>query len=67
MSPFIVYADGLRLMNFHLESCGMSVALRFVVFLIWFWKVFVRFVVDFWKLLFSMKGRNLCCIAVWEV
>ena len=58
MSPFIlvVGADGLRLMYFHLESCGMSVVLRFIVFLIWFWNVFVGFVVDIWKLLLSMKA-----------
>jgi len=65
MSPFIVGADGLKFMNFHLESCWMSVALRFVVFLIWFWKVFVWFVVDLWKLLFSMQACIFvlyCCV-----
>ena len=42
----MVGAEGLRLMNVHLESCGMSVGLLFIVFLIWLWKVFVGFVVD---------------------
>ena len=42
----MVGADGLRLMDFHLESCGMSVGLLFIVLLIWFWKVFVGLVVE---------------------
>ena len=66
MSPFIVGADRLRLLYFHLESCGMSVVLRFIVFLIWFWKVFVGFVVDVWELLLlSMKACIFvlyCCV-----
>jgi len=51
-------------MNFHLESCGVSVVLRFVVFLIWFWKVSVGFVADIWKLL-SMQASTFvlyCCV-----
>jgi len=55
MSPFIVDADGLRLMKFHLESCGMWVVPKFLVFIIWFWKVLVGFVVDVRKLFLSIK------------
>jgi len=66
MSLFIVGADGLRLMNFHLESCGMRVVLKFIVFIIWFWKVLVEFVVDFRKLFLS-KFEFLCCIVGWVV
>ena len=67
MSPFIFGADGLRLMNFHLESCGVSVVLRFIVFLIWFWKFFARFFVDVWKLLLSIEASIFvvyCCCCV---
>ena len=54
----------IRLMNFHLEPCGISVVLQFVIFLFWFREVFVGFVVDVWKLLF-MKACTFvlyCCV-----
>ena len=34
MRPFMVRAEGFRFMYFHLESCGMSVLLWFIVILI---------------------------------
>ena len=55
MSPFIVGADGLRLMNFHSESCELRVVLKFIGFIIWFWEVLVGFVVDVTKLFLSIN------------
>ena len=51
----MVGAEGFKLINFHLESCGMSVVLWFIVFLTWFWNVFVGFTADVRKLLLSRK------------
>ena len=58
MRSFMVGAERYRFMYFHLESCGMSVLLWFIiVFLIWFWKVFVGSVLMVWK---WFSGIKLC-------
>jgi len=44
IKPFMVGAEGLRLMNFHLELGGIRLGLWFTVFLICFWKDFVGLV-----------------------
>jgi hypothetical protein len=46
MRPFVVGADGFSFRCFHLESCGISVWLWFIVFLIWFWKVSLTSVIQ---------------------
>jgi len=54
--PFIVGAEGFRFTYLHFESLGMRVVLWFMVFQIWFWKLFVGLVVEVWKLFLSMKS-----------
>ena len=53
--PFMVSADGFSFMYSHWEFCGMNILLLFIVFLIWFWKVFVGAVLDVWKFFSTTK------------
>jgi len=48
-------AEGFGFKYFHLESCGISVALWFTVILIWFCKVFVGLALMVWKCFLVMK------------
>ena len=54
-SPLMEGAEGFKLTYFHLLSCGISVLLSFIVFLICVWNALVGSVVVFWKLFSSKK------------
>jgi hypothetical protein len=56
INPLMVGADGFRLMYFHLESCGISVLLLLIVFLIRFWYVLVGSMDVVWKLFVCRKS-----------
>jgi hypothetical protein len=48
---------GLRLTYLHMDSLGMKLMQLLMVFMVWFWKSFVEFLVVDWKLFLSMESR----------
>lgn len=54
IGPLMEDKQGFKLTYFHLDSCGISTLLSFIVFLIWIWNVLFWSVADDWKL-FSCK------------
>jgi len=59
ISPLMVGAEGVKLMYLHLKSCGLSVLLSLMIFLIWFWYVLVGSVDVVWK---RLVCRKLCIL-----
>jgi hypothetical protein len=53
--PFIAGAERFMFKYCHLESCGLSVLVLIVAFLLWFGKIFVGSVLVFWKLFSVMR------------
>jgi hypothetical protein len=58
-SPLMEGSEGFKLTYFHLLSCGISVLLSFIVFLICVWNALFGSMAVFWKLFLS---KNYCIL-----